>query len=79
MEDVATSSEYFKSSTRPQWQTKDAITSNQAAQNSAIIKDEEEYDIDHDHLLLPWACCIPIVLEKFQAKQACCDHYSYTS
>ena len=58
-------------------QTQTVITSDQAAQNSANVKDEEEYDIDHDHLLLPWSCCIPIVLDKFQAKQACCDHYSY--
>ena len=74
--DATSSSDSFKSSTSSQ--TNNIITSDQAAQNSASVKEGEEYDIDHDHLLLPWACCIPIVLDNFEAKQACYDHYSFS-
>ena len=30
--------------------------------------DDNADDIDDDYLLLPWSCCIPIVLEKFSNK-----------
>ena len=77
LEEAASTSDNFKSSASPEWQTQSIITSDQAAQNNEKMKEEEEYDIDHDHLLLPWACCIPIVLDNFEAKQACYDHYSF--
>ena len=77
MEIAASTSDTFKSSIGSELQTPNIITSDQAAQNGEKIKEEEEYDIDHDHLLLPWACCIPIVLDNFEAKQASYDHYSF--
>ena len=74
---ASSTSDTFKSSIGPEWQNPNIITSDQAAQNDEKVKEEEEYDIDHDHLLLPWACCIPIVLDNFEAKQASYDHYSF--
>ena len=76
---AASTSNTFKSSIGSEWQNPNIITSDQAAQNGEKIKEEEEYDIDHDHLLLPWACCIPIVLDNFEAKQASYDHYSFST
>ena len=35
-----------------------------------IKVDDEDYKEDHEHLLLPWSCCVPVVLEKFSSSKA---------
>ena len=64
-----TDTAYLPLSKSPEWQSRHVLNS----KDSNDLSDNDKTDLsvdgfDHDHVLLPWSCCIPVVLEEFSSK-----------